>query len=157
MKLAFAHQWILRLVILLHAAGGAAQTPGDAERTAGRAAIEGLVTKDPGGDPVKKALIELIAENQTEGGDYTAVTGSDGMFHIDGIVPGRYRLFTERTGFLEVDKHHSRSDGRVLTLGSGQLLKDVHIRLQAASVVARRGTNHAAGPQPNPQAPPFPQ
>src|SRR5258708_9698039 len=151
MKLAFAHQWILRLVILLHAAGGAAQTPGDAERTAGRAAIEGLVTKDPGGDPVKKALIELIAENQAGGGCYTAGTGADGAFHVEGIVPGRYRLFTERTGFLEVDKHHSRSDGRVLTLGSGQLLKDVHIRLQAASVVVGRVTDEDGEPMANAQ------
>jgi hypothetical protein len=74
-------------------------------RTAKRADIDGIVTKDPGSEPVKKALIELIAENQAEGGDYTAVTGADGAFHIEGIVPGRYRLFTERTGFLEVDKH----------------------------------------------------
>jgi hypothetical protein len=151
MKLAFAHQWILRLLILLLASGAAAQTAGVAQKGTARATIDGLVTKDPGGDPVKKALIELIAENQAEGGDYTAVTGSDGMFHIDGIVPGRYRLFTERTGFLEVDKHHSRSDGRVLTLGSGQLLKDVHIRLQAASVVVGRVTDEDGEPMANAQ------
>jgi hypothetical protein len=151
MKLAFAHRWILRLVILLLAAGGAAQTAGTAQRATGRATIEGLVTKDPGGDPVKKALIELIAENQAEGGDYTAVTGMDGMFHIDGIVPGRYRLFTERTGFLEVDKHHARTDGRVLTLTAGQLLKDVHIRLQAASVVVGRVTDEDGEPMANAQ------
>lgn len=116
-----------------------------------RAVIEGMVTKDPSGDPVKKALIELIAENQAEGGDYTAVTGPDGMFHIEGIVPGRYHLFVERTGFLEVDKHHARSDGRVLTLGSGQLLNDVHIRLQAASVVVGRVTDEDGEPMANAQ------
>ena len=37
--------------------------------------IEGVVTKEPGNDPVRKAVIELIAENQAEGGDYTAVSG----------------------------------------------------------------------------------
>jgi carboxypeptidase family protein len=116
-----------------------------------RAVIEGLVTKDPGGEPVKKALIELIAENQTEGGDYTAVTGADGVFRIEGIVPGRYRLFTERTGFLEVDKHRTRTEGRVLTLAAGQELKDVLIRLQAAAVVRGRVTDEDGEPMPNAQ------
>jgi len=151
MKLVFAHRLMLWLVILLLAAGGAAQTVGTAQKAAVRATIEGLVTKDPGGEPVKKALIELIAENQAEGGDYTAVTGANGVFHVEGILPGRYRLFIERTGFLEVDKHHARSDGRVLTLGSGQLLKDVHIRLQAASIVVGRVTDEDGEPMANVQ------
>jgi hypothetical protein len=151
MKLAFAHRLIGWLVFLLLAAGTGAQTSGTGQKAAPRATIDGLVTKDPGSDPVKKALIELIAENQAEGGDYTAVTGTDGLFHIEGIIPGRYRLFTERTGLLEVDKHHVRSDGRVLTLGAGQLLKDVHIRLQAASVVVGRVTDEDGEPMANAQ------
>src|SRR5580704_15910842 len=91
-----------------------------ASKAASRAVIEGIVTREPGSEPVKKALIELIAENQAEGGDYTAVSGPDGGFRIEGIVPGRYHLFAERTGLLEVDKHHARADGRVLALASGQ-------------------------------------
>ena len=53
---------------------------------------------------MKKALIELIAENQSVGGNYTAITEEDGKFRIEGIVPGRYRLMVERTGFVEVKK-----------------------------------------------------
>ena len=98
------------LLVVLLGACAAAQGPANATRPVKRAVIDGTVSKDPGGEPVKKALIELIAENQAEGGDYTAVTGADGVFHIEGIVPGRYRLFAERTGFLEVDKHHARSE-----------------------------------------------
>src|SRR5947209_17226253 len=97
-----------------------------------RASIEGIVTRDPDAQPVKKTLIELIAENQSEGGDYTAITGPDGRFRIENIIPGRYRLFAERNGFLDVEKHLGRSDGRMLTLTSGQELKDLHIRLQSA-------------------------
>jgi protocatechuate 3,4-dioxygenase beta subunit len=113
--------------------------------------IEGVVTKDPGGEPVKKALIELIAENQTEGGDYTAVTGPDGRFRIESIVPGRYHLFGERTGLLEIDKHHTRSDGRLLTLAEGQEVKDVQIHLQAAAVVTGRVVDEDGDPFPNAQ------
>src|SRR6266568_5385383 len=92
------------LLILLLSLGSHAENPAAAGKDAGRAEISGVVTKDPGREPVKKALIELIAENQAEGGDYTAVSGPDGVFHIEGIVPGRYHLFAERTGFLEIDK-----------------------------------------------------
>jgi hypothetical protein len=106
--------------------------------TPARAVVSGTVTKDPGSEPVKKALIELIAESQSDGGNYTALTGVDGAFRIENIVPGRYHLFVEHSGFQEVDKHQRRSEGRVLTLAAGQELKDLVIRLQAAAVVEGR-------------------
>jgi hypothetical protein len=144
-----AFVWFL---IALLAASALAQVPGNAApKNGGRAAIEGVVTKDPGSEPLKKALIELIAENQAEAGDYTAVSGPDGGFRIEGIVPGRYHLFAERTGMLEVDKHRARADGRVLTLGAGQELKDLRIRLQAAAVVRGRVTDEDGDPLPNAQ------
>jgi hypothetical protein len=114
--------------------------------TSARAVIAGIVTKDPGSEPVKKALIELIAESQSDGGNYTALTGLDGGFRIENVVPGRYRLFVERSGFQEIDKHHRRSEGRVLTLGAGQELKDLVIRLQAAAVVEGRVTDEDGDP-----------
>lgn len=116
-----------------------------------RAQIEGVVTKEPGSEPVKKALIELIAENQSSGGDYTATSTADGTFHIEGILPGRYHLFVERTGFLEGDRHHARSEGRVLTLSAGQQLKDLQIHLQAAAVVRGRVTDEDGDPLANAQ------
>lgn len=122
-----------------------AQGPGEV-RTAGRAAIQGVVSRDPSGEPVKKVLVELIAENQKEGGDYTATTTADGAFQIQNILPGRYRLFAERTGFLDIDKHHGRSEGRVLTLSAGQEVKDLQIRLQAAAVLRGRVTDEDGDP-----------
>ena len=139
------------LIVLLFATAAAQVATGSGAKPQARATIEGIVTKEPGSEAVKKALIELIAENQAEGGDYTAVAGPDGGFHIDGIVPGRYHLFAERTGFLEVDKNRARTDGRVLTLAAGQELKDVRIRLQAAAVVRGRVTDEDGDPLPNAQ------
>jgi hypothetical protein len=141
----------LRAVSLLVALMGASVVAQVAAKTAGRAVIEGMVTKEPGGEPLKKAVIELIAENQAEGGDYTAVSGADGGFKIEGIVPGRYHLFAEHTGLLEVDKHRARADGRILTLVAGQELKDLRIRLQAAAVVRGRVTDEDGDPLPNAQ------
>src|SRR5579864_2021698 len=120
------------LMLIVLGAGVLAQT------AAKPAVIEGIVTRDPDGQPVKKALIELIAENQAEAGNYTAITGPDGAFRIENILPGRYRLFAERTGLLDADRHHASSEGRMISLSAGQELKDLHIRLQAAAVVRGR-------------------
>jgi protocatechuate 3,4-dioxygenase beta subunit len=116
-----------------------------------QASLQGVVTKDPGSEPVKKALIELIAESQSEGANYTALTGADGSFRIENIVPGRYRLFVERPGYQEIDKNHRRSEGRVLTLTAGQEFKDLVIRLQAAAVVEGRVTDEDGDPMPEAQ------
>jgi hypothetical protein len=115
------------------------------------ASLQGIVTKDPGSEPVKKALIELIAESQSDGGNYTALTSVDGGFRIENIVHGRYRLFVERAGYQEIDRHRRRSEGRSLTLTAGQELKDLVIRLQAAAVVVGRVTDEDGDPLPDAQ------
>ena len=119
------------------------------DATKSRATIEGLVTRDPDSQPVKKALIELIADNQAQGGNYTTLTGPDGAFRIENITPGRYHLFAERTGFLDTDKQRGRSDGRILTLTAGQELKDLQLRLQAAAIIRGRVTDEDGDPLPN--------
>jgi hypothetical protein len=116
-----------------------------------RATLSGLVTKDPGSEPVKKAIIELIAESQNDGGNYTALTAPDGSFHIENIAPGRYHMFVERSGFQEIDKHRHRTDGRVLTLVAGQEMKDLVIHLQAAAVLVGRVTDEDGDPMPESQ------
>jgi hypothetical protein len=147
MKLAHA----CLLTVLLGAATLLAQTQPAEVTPATRAIVAGVVIKDPGSEPVKKALIELIAESQNDGGNYTALTGVDGSFRIENIVPGRYRMFVERSGYQEIDKHHRRTDGRVLTLTAGQEIKDLIIRLQAASVVEGRVTDEDGDPMPEAQ------
>jgi hypothetical protein len=147
MKLGLAYL----ITVLLGAGALLAQTPTGQPAQSARAVVAGIVTKDPGSEPVKKALIELIAESQSDGGNYTALTGADGGFRIENVVPGRYRLFVERSGFQEIDKHQRRSEGRVLTLGAGQELKDLVIRLQAAAVVEGRVTDEDGDPMPEAQ------
>jgi hypothetical protein len=141
--------WLVVLVAPLFAQNSTSSTAQTS--TPMRATLSGIVTKDPGSEPVKKALIELIAESQSDGGNYTALTGVDGGFRIENIVPGRYRLFVERSGYQEIDKHQRRSEGRVLTLSAGQELKDLVIRLQAAAVVEGRVTDEDGDPMPEAQ------
>jgi hypothetical protein len=144
---------LLWLIVLAAAALSAQTSPSSTAQTSApaQATLGGIVTKDPGNEPVKKALIELIAESQNDGGNYTALTGADGGFHIENIAPGRYHMFVERTGYQEIDKHHRRTDGRVLTLNAGQELKDLVIRLQASAVVEGRVTDEDGDPMPEAQ------
>ena len=135
-----------RLLLFALLAGCAVAQDAAVAPSARLAAIQGTVTKDPSGEPVRKVLVELIAENQKEGGDYTASTGAQGQFRIESILPGRYRLFAEHTGFLDIDKRHGRSEGRVLTLTAGQEVKDLQIRLQAAAVLRGRVTDEDGDP-----------
>jgi hypothetical protein len=143
----------LLCLIVLATASLAAQGPSSSTNTSTRtrAALSGIVIKDPGSEPVKKALIELIAESQSDGTNFTALTGVDGGFHIENITPGRYHLFAERSGFQEIDKHRRRADGRMITLTAGHELKDLVIQLQAAAVVEGRVTDEDGDPMPEAQ------
>jgi Carboxypeptidase regulatory-like domain len=115
------------------------------------AILQGIVTKDPESVPLKKALIELIADSQNDGRNYTALSGADGSFRIEDVVPGRYRLFAERSGYQEIDKHRLRSEGRLLTLRAGQEVSDLRIHLQAAAVVEGRVSDEDGDPMPEAQ------
>jgi Carboxypeptidase regulatory-like domain len=115
------------------------------------AILQGIVTKDPGSVPLKKALIELIADSQNDSRNYTALSGADGSFRIEDVVPGRYRLFAERSGYQEIDKHRHRSEGRLLTFSAGQEVSDLTIRLQAAAVVEGRVSDEDGDPMPEAQ------
>lgn len=136
----------LLLVVLATALSAQSSPPTAQTSTPARATLGGIVTKDPGSEPVKKALIELIAESQSGGENYTAVTGVEGSFRIENILPGRYRMFVERTGYRELDKHRPRAEGRVLALAAGQEMKDLVIHLQAAAVIAGRVTDEDGDP-----------
>ncbi|MGA8271671.1 MAG: carboxypeptidase-like regulatory domain-containing protein [Candidatus Sulfotelmatobacter sp.] len=135
--------WLVAAAVAL-----SAQSSPSSEQTSTHAlaTISGIVSKDPGSEPLKKALIELIAESQNDGGNYTSLTAADGSFRIENIAPGRYHLFVERTGYQEVDQHQRRTDGHVITLTAGQELKDLVIHLQAAAVVEGRVTDEDGEP-----------
>jgi len=104
----------------------------------GKASLEGRVVKEPSGEPVKKAIIELIGQDQQENGNYTATSDQEGHFQIHGIEPGRYQMFAERTGFIEVDQKRRRSRGLYLSFSAGQELKDQTLHMLAAAALTGR-------------------
>jgi len=108
------------------------------EKETGKASLEGRVVKEPSGEPVKKAIIELIGQDQQENGNYTATSDQEGHFQIHGIEPGRYQMFSERTGFIEVDQKRRRSLGLYLTFSAGQELQDQTLHMMAAAALTGR-------------------
>jgi hypothetical protein len=100
--------------------------------------ISGSVVKEPGSQPLKKVLVQVVAENQQEGGNYTASTDADGHFRIENVVPARYRLFVERTGFVGVNERGLKSDINAFTVLAGQSVENLLFRMLPTAVINGR-------------------
>jgi Carboxypeptidase regulatory-like domain len=134
---------VLALCILSAIMFASAQEPVPAPDAS---SIAGTVVKEAGSQPLKKVLVQVIAENQKEGGNYTASTDADGHFHIENVVPGRYRIFIERTGFVGVNEHGLKSDVNVFTVQAGQSVEDLLFRMLPTAVISGRITDEDGDP-----------
>src|SRR6202158_3043068 len=114
--------------------------------TAHASSLAGTVVKEPGSQPLKKVLVQVVAENQKEGGNYTASTDADGHFHIENVVPGRYRMFIEKTGFVGVNERGLKSDVNVFTVQAGQAMEDLLFRMLPTAVISGRITDEDGDP-----------
>jgi hypothetical protein len=115
-------------------------------QTSSASSIAGTVVKEPGSEPIKKVLVQVIAENQKEGGNYTASTDAEGHFYIEKVVPGRYRLFLERTGFVGMNERGLKSDTNVFTVQPGQSVGDLLLRMVPTAVISGRITDEDGDP-----------
>jgi hypothetical protein len=107
--------------------------------------IAGTVVKEPGSEPLKKVLVQVVAENQKEGGNYTTSTDADGHFRVENVTPGRYRIFIERTGFIGVNERGLKSDN-VLTVQAEQSIEDLLFRMLPTAVISGRVTDEDGDP-----------
>jgi hypothetical protein len=76
-------------LILLLAFGGSQQP--------GNASVEGIVLRAGTTDPIERADVTLTREGQS---DRNVVSGADGKFSFNNIVPGTYRIRIQRDGFF---------------------------------------------------------
>src|ERR1019366_6819719 len=113
---------------------------------ANASSIAGTVVKEPGSQPLKKVLVQVVAENQKEGENYTASTDADGHFHIENVLPGRYRLYLEKTGFVEVNGRGLKSDVNVFTVQAGQAVEDLLFRMLPTAIISGRITDEDGDP-----------
>ncbi len=133
--------------ILLTPLLGSAQDPASgANSSSPVASIAGTVIQEHGSRPLKKVVVQIMAEDQKRGGNYTASTDSDGHFHVEGVVPGRYRIFFEKTGMVEVNGRGLKADVNVFTLRAGQALDDLLFRMLPTAVITGRVTDEDGDP-----------
>jgi hypothetical protein len=117
-----------------------------AQSSAPAPSIAGTVVKEPGSQPLKKVLVQVVAEDQKQGGNYTASTDADGHFHVENILPGRYRLYLERTGLVEVNERGLKSDVSVFTVQAGRAVEDLLFRMLATAIISGRITDEDGDP-----------
>jgi hypothetical protein len=113
-------------------------TPQNSSSPSPSASIEGMVSKEPGSQPMKKVVVQVIAEDQNGGSNYTATTDSDGHFRIEKVDGGRYRIYLEKTGFVEVNSRGQKSQGRSLSIRDGEEIKNLLLRLLPTAVISGR-------------------
>ena len=112
--------------------------------------IEGIVTREPGSQPLKKVVAEVIADDQMGGGsNYTATTDVDGHFSIDKVAAGNYRLYLEKTGFVEINSRGRKSDGRFLAVRDGEQIKDLLLQMLPTATVSGRIVDEDGDPMPD--------
>ncbi|MGP0095821.1 MAG: carboxypeptidase regulatory-like domain-containing protein [Terriglobales bacterium] len=118
-----------------------AQDPATAAKSS---SIAGIVVKEPGSEPLKKALVQVVAEGQ--GDSYTAATDSDGHFRIDNVTPGHYRVFIERSGFAGVNARGVKSDVNVVAIQAGRSVEDLVFHMSPTAIVSGRVTDEDGDP-----------
>ena len=108
--------------------------------------LAGTVVNEPGSHPLKKVIVQVIAEDQKRGGNYTAITDADGHFRIENMQPGRYRVFFEKTGFVEINGRGQKADVNVVTVPAGKSLDDLLFRMLPTAVITGRITDEDGDP-----------
>ena len=101
--------------------------------------IDGHIVRIGSGEPLRKAQVVLRPERGRRP-VYGAVTDASGLFTLDGIEPGNYRLEIERDGYVdqEYGQVSPNRPGTVLVLAPGQEVTDVIISLVPTGTIAGR-------------------
>ena len=99
--------------------------------------IAGTVVKLADSEPLRRARVSLwSADDRTR--RISVLTDPAGHFKLQGIQPGSYHLNVNRAGFVaqEYGQKKPNDPGALLTLRSGQEMKDLLFRLIPSAVIA---------------------
>lgn len=133
---------IALLIIAVQCRAQAPQSPVASEKVGH---VEGIVT-NVAGEPLQRATVRLIGQPS-----FVAETGVTGKFAIESIPPGRYTLYAERAGYVR-QVYGARIPGKggaVFSLGPGQRLSGIELKLTQQGIVQGRVTDEYGEPVAN--------
>ena len=113
--------------------------------------VQGQIVQQASGMPIRKVDVWLysVGEYQeSEDIEYTAVTDAEGRFKIEDVKPGRYRLFFQHAGFVDVEKRRHGS-GMLLSLEPGQDLTNLLFHMAPGAIIMGKVTDVDGDPVPN--------
>jgi Carboxypeptidase regulatory-like domain len=111
--------------------------------------VSGLVVKLQGSVPLPSSTVRLQSvDDHTH--TFSGVTDANGQFEVRGIDPGRYRLRVLRNGYVtqEYGQRTPNDPGAILSLRSGQDLKELLFRMLPSAVISGRIQNENGEPLP---------
>src|SRR5262245_63430006 len=105
--------------------------------------IEGIVSNAGSGEPLSKALVELVPADGDASTPDVATTSPDGKFAFRNIQPGRYRLSAARAGYVQMDYK------RILTVSPGRQVTDIRFALPQTGTIYGRIIDRSGQPLAN--------
>lgn len=121
----------------------------DSSNSARTGSIRGTVVDSKTSQPLAGATVAL--RSLPPAGGWNSVTsGADGGFIFPNLAAGRYRLSASRNGYLDSGRRASLSQGSatMVTVGMGQSVDGVLVRLIRTGVISGRITNERDEPMP---------
>ncbi|MBO0723561.1 MAG: carboxypeptidase regulatory-like domain-containing protein, partial [Blastocatellia bacterium] len=129
-------------VIGIDSAVSAAQQQTKENRTV--STVSGRVTlKD---EPMPGVTVSLQQQQNTlvtAAGNLLAKTDANGVYHITGVAPGRYRIRAVAAGYISNDSSQgfSGGNGRPLIVGENEALDNIDLEMKRGGVITGRITD----------------
>jgi len=139
---------LLVFLIPLAAAAQSSNAPSAPKKE--ECSVAGMVVKLADSEPLRRARVILrSADDHTR--SIAVLTDAAGHFQLKGIQPGSYHLNVNRAGFVpqEYGQKKPHDPGALLTLRTGQEMKDLLFRLIPSAVIAGKIVDEDGEPLPD--------
>lgn len=141
---------MLLLVLLLPVAASAQTSSTPSVPKKEECSIAGMVVRLADSEPLRRARVILhSADDRTR--SVSVLTDTAGHFQFKNIEPGSYHLSVNRAGFVAQQYRQKKPDdpGALLSLRSGQEMKDLLFRLIPSAVIAGKILDEDGEPLPD--------
>jgi len=117
-----------------------------AGQSAPTGSVTGKVVQDPGGQGIRKVVVELVEGEAGEGGkEYKTATDASGVFRLEGVEPGKYFVELTRAGYFAPKKG---ANEWTVTVEAGKEVNGAVYKMQATGVITGRVVDAEGDPLP---------